>query len=555
MVPTVLQLRIAATQGGAFVFRACARAPSVLTVGQDVAATLPVVDPAAPGASTLFTLGGRACLLEFRRAWELVLYRDDAPVGVDALVAEGTIRLLGDRGMLQLAAGSRGTLVIGGSKLLFKWEEVGDEPAGDVPIGPPTESPRCRQCGLVLRDALVREGLLARCDACRAMTRFVTPPDPRAVPRPGADPDAADSQRAPTVAEEGDTLLGVPIFAPTTRTGVPILAELQRPAGLGDRHATPADVGALQQPAKAAEQMRTIVDRNLLPSRDEAVDAFFADSEPSVDEKPQTVPEVLAVVAPAPPETPVPWRTMTTLSARSEYQDAGGRVPAAEAPPRRPWWIAAVLALGLGAAWTIAGPRGGGTAPDDGRIAVPGGQHLRYAPGLPQPALVEVQPFRIDRTEVTNAAALRFFEEEALPIPDGLGTARGDLPFSGFDAPLAERHCSWAGGRLPTAAEWEHAAVGPGNRQYPWGDLPDPIRVAAGPAVEAVGSRPAGASVFGVQDLVGNVPEWVRGDEGPELRGGGAGEWARTEWLSVFAPTPWTARATAGCRCVADGAS
>jgi len=171
------------------------------------------------------------------------------------------------------------------------------------------------------------------------------------------------------------------------------------------------------------------------------------------------------------------------------------------------------------------------TVPGTSEVTGPGVQGGAFRMGRParqgftdeQPMhLVKVSAFRLDRTEVTNEAFAQFLNATKAEAADGRWQAvagKERWPVVGVTWFGAEAYCKWKGGRLPTEAEWEWAAVGPEWQVYPWGDQWDPRKCCCkqnrGQPYLDVGSLPAGASWCGALDLAGNCWEWCADWYGP----------------------------------------
>jgi len=155
---------------------------------------------------------------------------------------------------------------------------------------------------------------------------------------------------------------------------------------------------------------------------------------------------------------------------------------------------------------------------------------------------VTLSSYYMDLTEVTVAAYKSCVDAGVCTPPSSVQPTQyatypglSNNPVNFVDWSQARAYCQWAGGDLPTEAQWEMAARGDcvkngktagdatcaqAMQTYPWGDsnadcskavMYDGSATGCGAGLtSSVGSKTAGDSPYGLHDMAGNVWEWNR---------------------------------------------
>ena len=141
--------------------------------------------------------------------------------------------------------------------------------------------------------------------------------------------------------------------------------------------------------------------------------------------------------------------------------------------------------------------------------------------------IVMVPTFEMGKTQVTVDQYRACVDAGACTAPStsewcNWGQSdRGKHPINCVDWNQAQAFATWAGGRLPSEAEWEYAArSGGGDCKYPWGDedatceravMNDGSGYGCGrDSTWPVCSKLKGNTTHGLCDMAGNVWEWVQ---------------------------------------------
>ena len=230
-------------------------------------------------------------------------------------------------------------------------------------------------------------------------------------------------------------------------------------------------------------------------------------------------------VAPPPPAAPAPTAAGPTPAppVTSEATASSATVPTTTplAPAEQP--IAATASL-ASTPFPPVGTRKRFPPADGELVSIPAGNFEMgavrgdgsgFSDEQPRHRVTLTQGFWISVTEITFAQYRVFAQATGHVMPHVPTWADETHPVVGVTFDDAVAYCTWAGGRLPTEAEWEYAARGgAGSLKYPWGaDIThdDANFDGTGGRDQWMKSSPVASfapNLFGLFDVSGNVWEW-----------------------------------------------
>ena len=214
----------------------------------------------------------------------------------------------------------------------------------------------------------------------------------------------------------------------------------------------------------------------------------------------------------------------------------------------RPWQLRATEPDPAASATAAQPASGGATLAADRFVALPGGSAIvgsdagdcrevalgtevcEIGPDETPAHAVDLRPYLLARYEVTNREYAEFVRATGhAPPPSWRGTyphGTDEFPVTNVDWNDAVAYAEWLSTRdgvayrLPTEAEWEHAARGAGGRLFPWGDFwnaeyanGNRRREEGSPLpVDQAPNNTTDVSEGGVFALAGNVSEWTGSD-------------------------------------------
>ena len=172
---------------------------------------------------------------------------------------------------------------------------------------------------------------------------------------------------------------------------------------------------------------------------------------------------------------------------------------------RKSLFVTVLLTIACGLMWIVflAAARRSPVLEVGDMVSIKGGEWQDPAqPDRP----IRIQPFLIDKCEVTNAQFARFQPEHTFPEHEE------DFPVTGITWEEAAAYANWAGKQLPTEAEWLMAAGATSAadlQRYPWGKEKRVTNLQNDKTCQKVGTYRENYSPAGCYDMEGNVWEWT----------------------------------------------